>query len=164
MSTGDGLRSRTTVPEEAGVHRSIETVSRDEWLLAGVGVLLVLDLVFLPWYGVTVTAGAVSVSISDSATGPPEGWLGLLALLVVLALLVDIAIERLAPHTQVPAIGTGRANTRYVLAVVALALLVVKLLLHFGSAGEVGFWGALVLGAALVWVADRLRHLEAARR
>ena len=46
----------------------------------------------------------------------------------------------------------------------AAALLALKLLLHFGSAGELGFWGAVVLSAGLVWVASRLRHLEAARR
>ncbi len=164
MSASDGLRSGTTVPEEEGAHLSTETVSRDEGILAGLGVLLVLDLLFLPWYGITVTAGATSVSISNTATGPPSGWLGVLALLLVLALLVDIAIERLSPDTQVPAIGRGRANTRYALAVAAVALLGLKLLLHFGSAGELGFWGAVVLGGALVWVSHRLHALEAARR
>lgn len=165
MSARDGLRS-TAVPEEAGAHRSIETVSRDEWVLAGLAVLLVLDLLFLPWFGQTYTSTGIaqSVSISTTATGPPSGWLGVMALLVVLALLVDLAIERLSPHTKVPAIGDGRATTRYVLAVVAAALLALKLLLHFGSAGELGFWGAVVLSGGLVWVAHRLRHLEAARR
>lgn len=164
MSAGDGLRSSTTVPEDAAAHRSIETVSRDEWIVTGLGVLLVLDLLFLPWQAWTVSAGAISVSISNTATGPPEGWLGVLALVVVIALLVDIAIERLSPHTDVPAIGTGRANTRYVLAMVAVALLALKLLLHFDSAGGLGFWGAVVLGGALVWVSYRLRELETARR
>jgi hypothetical protein len=164
MSTEDGLRSATTVPQEAGgAHRSIETVSRDEKILAGLGVLLVLDLLLLPWYVITVTAGGVSVSISDTATGSPDGWLGVLALLVVVALLVDVVIERLSPHMQVPAIGRSRATTRYALAVVAVALLALKLLIHLGSAGGLGFWGAFVLGGGLVWVTYRLRELEAAR-
>ena len=164
MSTGDRLRSSTTVPQEAGATTSFETVSRDELLLAALGVLLVLDLLFLPWFELTVSAGAVSVSISNTATGPPDGWLGVLAILVVLARLVDIAIEQLSPHTQVPAIGRGRANTRYVLAVVAVALLGLKLLIHLGSAGGLGFWGAVVLGGALLWVSQRLRQLETAHR
>jgi hypothetical protein len=152
------------VPQEAGAHASFETVSRDEWIVAGLGVLLAFDLLFLPWQEYTVTAGAQSVSISNTATGPPSGWLGVLALLVVLALLGDILIERLSPHTEVPTIGRGRAHTRYVLAVVALALLAFKLLLNFGSAGGLGFWGAAVLAGALVWVSQRLHHLETARR
>jgi hypothetical protein len=154
------------VPEEAGAHRSKETVSRDEWILAGLGVLLVLDLLFLPWFEQTYTSTGIaqSVSISDTATGPPSGWLGVLAVLVVLALLVDIALERLSPHTQVPAIGRGRANTRYALAVAAVALLALKLLLNFGSAGELGFWGAVLLGGGLVWVSHRLHELELVRR
>jgi hypothetical protein len=164
MSTGDGLRSSTTVPEDVGATTSFETVSRDEWIVAGLGVLLALDLLFLPWQEYTVTAGAQSVSISNTATGPPSGWLGVLALLAVVALLVDIAIERLSPHTQVPVIGRGRANTRYVLAVVAVALLAFKLLLNFGSAGGLGFLGVLVFGGALVWVSQRLHELETARR
>jgi hypothetical protein len=157
------LRSDTTVPEEMSATTSFETVSRDEWIVAGLAVLLVLDLLFLPWQDYTVSAGALSVSISNTATAPPSGWLGVLAVLVVLALLVDITIERLSPHTEVPTIGTGRANTRYVLAVVAVALLGVKLLLNFGSAGGLGFWGAVVLGGALVWVSHRLHELETAR-
>ncbi len=152
------------MPEEAAAHRSFETVSRDEWIVAGLGVLLAFDLLFLPWQEYTVTAGAQSVSISNTATGPPSGWLGVLALLVVLALLGDILIERLSPHTEVPTIGRGRAHTRYVLAVVGLALLAFKLLLNFGSAGGLGFWGAVVLGGSLVWVSQRLHHLETARR
>ena len=164
MSAGDGLRSSATVPDEAGAQTSIETVSRDEWIVAGLGVLLVLDLLFLPWQEYTVTAGAQSVPISNTATGPPSGWLGVLALLVVPAMLVDIAIERLSPHTEVPAIGRGRAHTRYVLALVSVALLGLKLLIHFGSAGGLGFWGAAVLGGALLWVSHRLHELETARR
>lgn len=164
MSADGRLRSSTTVPQDAAAHVSMETISRDEGILAGLGVLLVLDLLFLPWYGITVTAGALSVSISNTATGPPSGWLGVLALLLVLALLVDIAVERLLPHAQIPTIGRGRANTRYALAVAAVALLALKLLLHFGSAGELGFWGAVLLGGGLVWVSHRLHKLETVRR
>ena len=164
MSAEDGLRSRTTVAEEAGAPRSIETVSRDEWMIAGLGVLLVLDLLFLPWQAYTVTAGAQSVAISNTATGPPSGWLGVLALLVVLAMLVDIAIERLSPRTEVPAIGRGRVHTRYMLVGVAVALLGLKLLFNLGSAGGSGFWGAVVLGGALLWVSHRLHTLETVRR
>jgi hypothetical protein len=152
------------VPREARATTSFEAVSRDEWIVAGLGVLLVLDLLFLPWQEYTVAAGAQSVSISNTATGPPGGWLGVLALLVFLSLLVDIALERLSPHTELPSIGRGRAHTRYLLAVVGVALLAFKLLLHLGSAGGVGFWGAVVLSAALLWVAHRLHELETTRR
>jgi hypothetical protein len=69
------------VPEEAGAHASIETVSRDEWFLAGL------------------------------------------------------------EHQQQA-----------------------ELLAVFDSAGGLGFWGAVVLGGGLVFVASRPRELEAARR
>ncbi len=94
----------------------LDKLSQDDWIVAGVAILLVFDLLFLPWFDQTISAGAQSVSITSTATGAPDGWLGVLALLAVVALLADLAIKRFSPQTQLPMIGGSRAATRTLLA------------------------------------------------
>jgi hypothetical protein len=142
---------------------SVDKLSQDDWIIAAVAVLLVFDLLFLPWNDLTVSAGAQSVSITSTATGSPDGWLGVLALLAVFALLADLALDRLSPQTQLPMIRGSRAATRTVLAWTAAGLLAFKLLIHFGSAGGVGFWGAILLGGGLVYMTRRVQELEMRR-
>ncbi|HEX4281743.1 MAG TPA: hypothetical protein VHZ27_13320, partial [Solirubrobacteraceae bacterium] len=75
-----------------------------------------------------------------------------------------LAIDRLGNGSvEVPAIGSSRATTRLVLAVVAAGFVVLKFLfhIHFSLFG-IGFWAAVVLTAALVVVAARARDAERA--
>ena len=138
---------------------NLANVSRDDWILSGVALLLVIDLLFLPWFSVSV--GPVSLSVS--ATGAPDSWLGILAVLVTIALIADLAIERLSPGTALPNIRGSRTETRFVLAAVTAFLLALKFLFqinHFGDLGF-GFWAALVLTAALVYFAMQARKAGA---
>ena len=163
MSAGD-YDGAEIVPEQSRQRATLENVARAELAVVAIAVLLALDLLFLPWFQITIIGGGQTVPISDPATGAPDGWLGVLALLAVVALLADLGIERLSPQTQVPAIGDSRARTRMVLALTAAGLLAFKLLIHFGSAGGVGFWGALLLAGGLVYCTHRVWRLEAALR
>jgi hypothetical protein len=138
---------------------NVENVSRDDWILGGIALLLVIDLFFLPWFDITVSAGAFSASATFSATGSPDGWLGILAVLAAIAVIVDLAIERFSPQTQVPAIGGSRANTRFILSAVAAGFVALKFLfhIHFSLFG-IGFWLGIILAVALVVFAARLRQ------
>ncbi len=142
---------------------SLDKLSQDDWIVAAVAVLLVFDLLFLPWSDQTISAGAQSVSITSTATGAPDGWLGVLGLLAVVALIADLAIDRLSPQTELPMIRGSRAGTRVALAWLAAGLLAFKLLIHFESAGGIGFWGALLLGGGLVYMTQRVQELETRR-
>jgi hypothetical protein len=135
--------------------------SREELILAGVALLLAIDLLFLPWFDVTVGIGSFKASFTSSATGEPDGWLGVLALLSLVALVADLAVERLG-NVDLPAINGNRADTRLALAAVAAGFVVLKFLfhIHFSLFG-IGFWGAVVLTAALAATAVRAR--DAAR-
>jgi hypothetical protein len=71
-------------------------------------------------------------------------------------IIVDIAVERLSPGTTVPNLGGGRPQTRWILALVAVAFVALKFVLHihfseFGFA----FYAAIVLCLALVAVARK---------
>ena len=83
----------------------MDNMSRDDWIVGGLALLLAIDLLFLPWFTVSASIGIVSVSASSTATGYPDGWLGVLAVIVVIALLVDLAVERLSPQTSMPMVG-----------------------------------------------------------
>ncbi len=50
---------------------------RNELILGGVALLLVIDLLFLPWFDI----GIGPFSVTSTATGAPDGWLGILAVL-----------------------------------------------------------------------------------
>jgi hypothetical protein len=136
---------------------NLDAVRRDDWLLGGVALLLVIDLLFLPWFDVSIGP----ISITSTATGAPDGWLGVLALLAAVGLIADLAVERLSPQTQIPAIGASREMTRLVLAGTAGLFVALKFLfhIHFSLFG-VGFWGAVVLAAALVLMAAKAHRGE----
>ncbi len=137
---------------------NLDNVSRDDWILSGVALLLVIDLLFLPWF----TTAVLGVSLSTTATGDPDGWLGVLAVLAAVALIVDLGIERFSPGTALPNIRGSRTETRFVLACVAALFVVLKFLfhIHFSYFGS-GFWAAVVLTIALVYFALQARKAGA---
>jgi hypothetical protein len=140
-----------------GEQMSLDNVSRDDWVVGGLALLLVIDLLFLPWFTFSAGFGSFSVSVSSTATGSPDGWLGVLAVIAAIALLVDLAVERLSPQTTMPMIGGSRSSTRLVLAGITAAFVVLKFLfhIHFSLFGF-GFWAAVVLTVALVFASLRV--------
>jgi hypothetical protein len=130
-------------------------VSRDDWILGGVALLLAIDLLLLPWFSISV--GPFSATLT--ATDAPDGWLGVLAVLAALAVVVDLGVERLSPGTSLPNIRGSRTETRFILAAVAALFVALKFLfhIHFSDFGF-GFWVAIVLTVGLVYVALQARH------
>lgn len=146
----------------------LERLSGEDWVLGTVAVLLIFDLLVLPWFsfGATIRFGSSSLAIGGSATAvdAPDAWLGVLALLSSAFLVADLGFERLSPETRLPSIAADRETTRYVLACVAAGLIALKFLFHIGRFGELalGFWLAVLLVAALVAMTRRIRLGETA--
>lgn len=131
-----------------------ENFTRDDWIIGGVALLLVIDLLFLPWFD--ISAGPFSITLT--ATDAPSGWAGILAVLAAVALIVDLAIERMSPQTTLPAVGGSRGETRFVLACVVALFVFLKFIfnIHFSDFG-LGFWLGIILTAGLVYVALQAR-------
>jgi hypothetical protein len=129
-------------------------MTRDDQIIAGVALLLVIDLLFLPWFD--ISAGPFSISLT--ATDAPSGWAGILAVLAAVALIVDLAIERMSPQTHLPSVGGSRVQTRLVLAGVVALFVFLKFILniHFSDFG-IGFWIGVILTAGLVYLAMQAR-------
>lgn len=132
----------------------LEAFKRDDFLLGGIALLLVIDLLFLPWFSVSLGP----FTFTESATGAPDGWLGILAVLAALALVADLAIERLSPQTSLPAVAGSRTQTRFALAAATALFVALKFLfhIHFGLFGF-GFWLGVILTVVLVVGAERAR-------
>lgn len=145
---------------------NLEKIHSDDWIIGGVALLLVFDLLVLAWFSLptaSLTIGGTTVAFgggSLTATDTPDGWLGVLAVLALLALIVDLALERLSPETHVPVIGGSRATSRYALAVVAGACIALKFLFHLGEIGNlgIGFWFGVILVGALIYLTMQARQ------
>ncbi len=128
--------------------------TRDDWIIGGVALLLVIDLLFLPWFD--ISAGPFSISFT--ATDAPTGWAGTLAVLAALLLIADLAIERMSPQTTLPSVNGSRLETRFILACVVAVFVFLKFVfnIHFSDFGF-GFWLGVILTAGLVYVALQAR-------
>jgi hypothetical protein len=134
---------------------NLERVSRDDWILGGVTLLLVIDLLFLPWFSISL--GPFSATLTG--TDAPDGGLGILAVLSGVLLIADLAVERLSPQTTLPAINGSRTQTRFVLACVTALFVALKFVfnIHFSDFGF-GFYLAVILTIVLVYLALQVRN------
>jgi hypothetical protein len=136
----------------------MDNFSRDDRLVGGLAILLAICLLFFPWFDITVNVGAFSASATFTATGDPDGWLGILAVIACLALIADLLVEKFSPQTTLPTIGGTRPDTRFILAVVAAGFVALKFLfhIHFSLFGW-GFYISVIVTAALVFFAAQAR-------
>jgi hypothetical protein len=138
-----------------------EKLTRNDWIVIAVGLLLVVDLIAFPWLETSATAGSNTVTTTTPATGGPKPLLGVLAVLAVLVLIADLVTERRAPALGIPAIAGSRATNRAVLALAAALFIVLKFLLHVSfSEFRWGFYFSLVVAAAFVFVTLAARAEE----
>jgi hypothetical protein len=124
-------------------------LERDDWIVGGLALLLLIAVLVFPWYSVTVSAGQFSVSETRPAIQAPYAWPAILAALALVWLLVDLIWQRSIPDKKLPTIRDGR-TTRFVCAVLAAVFLVLKLLLHDGNLGW-GFFLIVIVAVALIY-------------
>jgi hypothetical protein len=130
---------------------------RDDWLVIGLALVLVIDLIAFPWFDIGVSAGVFHASYTAAATSAPDGWAGILAFLLTIAVGADLLIERLSPQTTLPNIGGSRTLTRWWLTVAAAVFVALKFItnIHFSEFGF-GFWLGVVLTAGLLYTTWKL--------
>jgi hypothetical protein len=129
-------------------------ITRDDWIVGGLALLLLIDVLLFPWYTATNIAnhGTFAVPESRPAVQAPHAWPAILAALALVLLLVDLGLHRGMPEIEVSAIGNRRRTLRFVLACVAAAFLALKFLLHIGNLGW-GFVLAVIVAVALLYAA-----------
>jgi hypothetical protein len=119
-------------------------LSREDLTVGGLAIFLVIDLLFLPWYSVTL----FGLTASLSATSAPYAIWGVLAALGAVAFIFDLALDRFG-GVQLPVIGSSRATTRAALAGATLGFMVIKFVAETSDLG-VGCWLGFVAAIALL--------------
>ena len=134
---------------------TMDNVRREDAIVGGLAVLLIIVLVAFPWFSI----GVGPFSFTLTATDAPDGWLGVLALIALIALIADLGVELFSPQTQVPAIADSRKMTQFVLAAAAALFMALKFLFHIGHFSDLGwgFWVGAIIAAALVFLTAQAR-------
>jgi hypothetical protein len=125
-------------------------LSKGERIVLISGVLLVIDLLFLPWHRIRL-GGVLGVGVDVSRTGvqSPNSGYGILALLVTLVMIAQIVAARFtSAKLPKPPVPWGRVHL--IAGIVVLALLVIKLIAQTDFLGFGCFLGIL-LAAALAF-------------
>jgi hypothetical protein len=117
-------------------------LSREDWMVGGGGILLIIFLFVLPWYSVD--------GFSEAATSSPYSIWGILALLATIVVVVDWALAAFSPQTQLPTSPLGRELTRAAVAGFAVLMLLIKLIAHTGDWG-IGFYIDIILSIVVVF-------------
>lgn len=127
-------------------------VTRADWIVIGIALLLAVDLLFLPWVDFSIGQYATLTP----ATGNPTPYLGVLALVASIAFIIDLVLER-ATDLPLPAVGGSTARTRRLLAVAAAAAIALKLVASLNHLHDLGLgcWLALIGGGLLFLLAER---------
>lgn len=114
-------------------------------VLAGTGIVLLIDLLFLPWHNIDL--GIVSVTRSG-VESPNSGW-GILALIVTIVVLVAVALTRFST-TELPRMPVPLNRAVFIGAVVVLVFLVIKLVAETDFLG-IGAWLGIILGVGFAY-------------
>jgi len=121
-------------------------LSREDLMVAGGGIILVIGLLAFPWS--SYSAGPYG-SVDFAATSWSGGIWAVLALIVLIAVIVDLLLARFSPETTIPTTALGRDMTR----VAAVGLVVLLMLIKFiSNTGNFG-WGFFIDIVLLIVVA-----------
>ncbi len=115
----------------------LSKLSREDWMVGGGGIVLILSLLIFAWYsagGQTIN-GITYGGGSAAATSAPYAIWGILALIVTIAVVLDLALARFSPATVIPTTNLGRDMTRTAATGLVALFLVIKFFAHVGSFG-----------------------------
>lgn len=120
-------------------------LTQGEKIVLVAGGVLLIDLLFLPWYDIDLGL----VSVSRSAIESPEAFWGVLAALVTAAMVAAVVVTRFTTATM-PPLPVPLGQAMFVGGVTVAVLLLLKLLLETDFLG-VGAWLGILLAGAVVY-------------
>ncbi|CAB4735609.1 MAG: hypothetical protein F2754_14085 [Actinobacteria bacterium] len=117
-----------------------------DWILGGCALALVIDLLFFPWHKIDINFGPLgSASQSRSGIQSPNSFWGVLALLLVLAILAVVIIRRLTT-VKLPDLPISWADALFYGSIATLVLLLIKLVAETDFLGFGAYLGILLAG------------------
>lgn len=128
-------------------------LSQGEWIVLVAGLLLLVDLLFLPWHAVELdrtqqaVADAIGFDPSPSAVQPPARGYGIAAVIFLLVMIVQIVIARFT-SLRLPEPPVPWSQIHLIAGIFVLVVLVIKLIRDTSGLGYGAYSG--ILGALLV--------------
>jgi hypothetical protein len=117
-------------------------LSREDWMVGGGGILLIIFLFALPFYSFYL--------YDPAATSTPGSIWGIFALIVTIVVVADWALAVFSPETAVPSPAIGRPLTRTALAGLADLFILIKLLQYTGNISW-GFFVDIIVAAIVTY-------------
>jgi hypothetical protein len=124
-------------------------------MVGGVALLLAISLLLFPWFSISLGPfGTATLKGTDA----PDGWLGVIGMLLAIAVVVDVGVSAMSPQIKLPAIGGDRATTRFFVAIGAAGCVALKFILHihFSLFGW-GFYLTVIAAGVLVYFTMQAR-------
>lgn len=124
----------------------LDKLSLSDKIIAGTGIVLIIDLLFLPWHSIDL---GVTTWTRTGIESPNSFW-GVLALLLTIAVVAVTLLRVLKPETSLPDLPVSWDRAIFFAAAATLGLLVLKLILETDELG-IGAWLGLLLAAGMTY-------------
>jgi hypothetical protein len=156
--TGDSLAA---LPESTSglypreVLVDLSKMRTPDWILGGCALVLIIDLLFLPWHKYDFDLGDLgpllgggSHSVKRTAIQSPDSFWGILALLLAIAVLAVVLIRRLST-AKLPELPISWTDATFYATIATLALLLLKLIIDTDNLGFGSYLGILLAAGAV---------------
>ena len=124
---------------------NLNDLSLGQKIIGAAGILLIIDLLFLPWHSIDTGFGEFTRSGIES----PNSLWGILALIVAILMVVAVVMSAMAAD-KLPQLPVPLGRALFIAGVAAFVLLLIKLVVETDFLGF-GAWLGLILGAALAY-------------
>jgi hypothetical protein len=124
----------------------LDKLTLSDKIIAGAGVVLIIDLLFLPWHSIDIGV----LSFTRSAVESPNAFWGVLALLLTVALVAVTLLRVLKPETALPDLPVSWDRAVFFAAAAVLVSLFLKLVMETEALGF-GAWLGLLLAAGVAY-------------
>ncbi len=127
----------------------LNKLSLGERIVAGAGILLFITLVALPWHSVDIDLCPFSETYTRRAIQSPNGFWGILAVLVTIAVVAAVLLRRLS-NVNLPDLPMAWNQTIFFATIAILALLLLKLIIETDALGF-GCYLAIILALGMTY-------------
>jgi hypothetical protein len=124
----------------------LDKLTLSDKIIAGTGIVLIIDLLFLPWHSVDIGV----LSFTRSGVESPNAFWGVLALLVTIAVVAVTLLRVFKPETKLPDLPVTWDRAIFFGTVAVLVLLLLKLVMETESLGF-GAWLGILLAAGMTY-------------
>jgi uncharacterized membrane protein len=130
-------------------------LSQGEWIVLVAGLLLIADLLFLPWHDIRLGA-QLEALVDTTATGvqQPYAGYGIAAVVLTALMMVQIALARLAA-VRLPNLPVPWSQVHLILGIFVAVVLVIKLVRLTDELGY-GAYSAILAGILVAYGGYRI--------